>query len=655
MNKINYTGKSKILKGISGKINWLIDQVGTKIPVSEKGVANGVATLDGGGKVPSSQLPSYVDDVIEGYYYNDNFYADSAHTELITPETSKIYVDLPTSKTYRWGGSEYVEISSGAVQSDWDQNDSSQLDYIKHKPTIPSALADLTDDSTHRVVTDSQITSWNNKSATDENVYQQDIYYALGYGYSFPLLASCSPNDDTETNLVNKLPKVKWDSQNDWLKIYGFGGVQASILALALDGGPILNRIYGNPQANYVATTLPNHEGVLTTEKNAVLWKQQNVLGAKNLLPFPYRENTTTKNGITFTINADYSVTVSSGSPSGNTNWYFRMSEAFLPSGKYIVSGFNDTEQGNAFCLRIVITQNMSDSRTYNDYGEGVEITVNDGEVVSIYLHMGTSGVSSGNKHYVMIRPSTVADATYQEPTLTNRQITDRKVEWKHQNLLGAKNLFSYPYNNIIGASRGVNYELQADGSYYLHGTNNNQTTNSYIYIVGTAWADEMTIDKNMKIRWEGTGTGLENVTLNITKRTGSSGSRINVTNLVKDTDFELIPESNTKYDFQFAVTKLTSVDAYVFPMMRYADIVDTEYMPPSRSNRELTVGKVDVTEIAPLEQSNIASQTYAVGDYMFWYGGFYKVSTAMASGDTITTSKLTKTTLGAELKSALT
>lgn len=82
---------------------------------SEKGSAGGVASLDSTGKVPSSQLPSYVDDVIEGYYYNGNFYTDSAHTQLITPETGKIYVDLDTNKTYRWGGTTYVEISQSTI------------------------------------------------------------------------------------------------------------------------------------------------------------------------------------------------------------------------------------------------------------------------------------------------------------------------------------------------------------------------------------------------------------------------------------------------------------------------------------------------------------------------------------------------------------
>ena len=79
---------------------------------SEMGVANGVATLDGDGKVPSSQLPSYVDDVVEGYYYNSKFYKESSHTTEITPHDGIIYVDVPNNKTYRWGGTQYVLIAS---------------------------------------------------------------------------------------------------------------------------------------------------------------------------------------------------------------------------------------------------------------------------------------------------------------------------------------------------------------------------------------------------------------------------------------------------------------------------------------------------------------------------------------------------------------
>ena len=86
-------------------------KLNAKLNSSLKGAANGLAELDSNGKVPSSQLPSYVDDVIEGYYYNSKFYKESAHTNIITGETGKIYMDLATNKTYRWSGSTYVEIS----------------------------------------------------------------------------------------------------------------------------------------------------------------------------------------------------------------------------------------------------------------------------------------------------------------------------------------------------------------------------------------------------------------------------------------------------------------------------------------------------------------------------------------------------------------
>ena len=78
------------------------------IPTSEKGAAGGVAGLDEAGKVPAAQLPSYVDDVLE--------YANLAAFP-VTGETGKIYVALDTNKTYRWSGLAYIYITSGAVDS----------------------------------------------------------------------------------------------------------------------------------------------------------------------------------------------------------------------------------------------------------------------------------------------------------------------------------------------------------------------------------------------------------------------------------------------------------------------------------------------------------------------------------------------------------
>ena len=82
-----------------------------------------VPTLDSNGKILETYLPSYVDDVIEGYYYDGKFYTTSAHTTEIPAETGKIYVDIPSNVTYRWGGTTYVpiinpvDIMTGATSS----------------------------------------------------------------------------------------------------------------------------------------------------------------------------------------------------------------------------------------------------------------------------------------------------------------------------------------------------------------------------------------------------------------------------------------------------------------------------------------------------------------------------------------------------------
>ena len=83
----------------------------TPLNQSLKGSASGLAELDSNGKVPSSQLPSFVDDVIEGYLSGGKFYKESSHTTEISGESGKIYIDLSTNKTYRWSGSTFVVIS----------------------------------------------------------------------------------------------------------------------------------------------------------------------------------------------------------------------------------------------------------------------------------------------------------------------------------------------------------------------------------------------------------------------------------------------------------------------------------------------------------------------------------------------------------------
>ncbi len=101
---ITMNGASKGTSGVVdlGTVITEHQDISGKLNSSLKGAAGGLAELDSSGKVPSSQLPSYVDDVVE-YTSKSAFPA--------TGESGKIYVDTTANLTYRWSGSAYVEIS----------------------------------------------------------------------------------------------------------------------------------------------------------------------------------------------------------------------------------------------------------------------------------------------------------------------------------------------------------------------------------------------------------------------------------------------------------------------------------------------------------------------------------------------------------------
>ena len=124
--------------------------------VTGLGVANGIATLDSNGQVPSTQLPSYVDDVLE--YLNVAAFPT-------TGESGKIYVETTGNTTYRWSGSAYVKITSGEVASVAGKTGVVTLT----KSDIGLSNVDNTTDSTKSVASAAKLTTARTINGTSFN------------------------------------------------------------------------------------------------------------------------------------------------------------------------------------------------------------------------------------------------------------------------------------------------------------------------------------------------------------------------------------------------------------------------------------------------------------------------------------------------------
>jgi len=141
--------------------------------ISKLGANNGIAQLNGNGKVPSSQLPAYIDDIVEGtmnsavtvFTPTDETYIDSVK------QKGKIYVDTNSRKTYRWSGSNYVLISNPVVV-----DDGSTEAFSSTKGTsLETKIGNSTLNTTSKTVTgainehESDISSLNNNKEDKSN------------------------------------------------------------------------------------------------------------------------------------------------------------------------------------------------------------------------------------------------------------------------------------------------------------------------------------------------------------------------------------------------------------------------------------------------------------------------------------------------------
>ena len=163
-----------LTRGTRGQF-YSMDDVDTLLMnnlINKLGANNGIAQLNASGKVPSSQLPAYIDDVVEGtmnaaettFTPSNNDYIDSVR------QTGKIYVDTNTRKTYRWTGSTYIMITNPIVVDDGSTT--------AYSSTSGSALATLMGNTSLNTTATTVTGAVNELNTGKENVSNKTTAFA---------------------------------------------------------------------------------------------------------------------------------------------------------------------------------------------------------------------------------------------------------------------------------------------------------------------------------------------------------------------------------------------------------------------------------------------------------------------------------------------
>jgi len=249
---------SRTINGVAfdGTQNITINAVDatSRVASSLMGAANGVATLDANGIILTTQLPSYIDDVLE--------YTNLAAFPA-TGETGKIYVAKDTNKTYRWSGSVYVYITSGAVDS---VNGLTGVVSLS-KSDLGLGNLDNTSDANKPISTATQ-SALNGKQAS--GTYSTDIHSNIT---ALNAVSGINGGDETLTSIKTKLGAASssnsgYLTNTDWSTFNNkqpagsyLTGITSGQVTTALGYTPWWSSNHPTTVSGYGITDIPSYSG----------------------------------------------------------------------------------------------------------------------------------------------------------------------------------------------------------------------------------------------------------------------------------------------------------------------------------------------------------------------------------------------------------
>ena len=355
-------------------------------------------------------------------------------------------------------------------------------------------------------------------------------------------------------------------------------------------------------------TTVEGALSALSTNKatQAEVNDMNNVLGAKNLIPYPYhRQNGYTTNGATFTYDDEGVITVNK--VAGNATAYFGLfSNTLYPNAKnflepntsYILSmELEDATSTSCF----IQTQNGIDLAAIRNKATGkYEISFTTPETMdflAVSLYYGAATTENNAKVKLMIRLASIQDDTYEPYSKTNRELTIDKAEQAEVNdivnVYGAKNLLSYPYYESTKTVNGITFTDNGDGTLTLDGT---ATARITYEMTATASYNLLEIGKKYLISFKTSDDTIDSNSwalriyckkdsVTVLSTTDSRGSDVAFT----------VPEETVGANVQFIIVSGTVLNNVVIkPMIRLASIQDDTWVPYVPTNKELMSCKLN-------------------------------------------------------------
>lgn len=252
-NTLINTAISKLTKASVGLGNVTND---SQVKRSEMGTANGIATLNDRGLVPVSQLPSYVDDVVDvyttytksdvGVLTNIEVFSDSGKTQPVTGESGKIYIDVENNYQFRWTGTKYTPVGTPTVIGEVA---GTAYDGGKGKAIADKINEHVTKIDNPHSVTKAQVGLGNVDNTSDKLKPISDATQSALEGKVDKVVGKSLTSNDFTDVLKTKLEGIAENANNYSLPTASetqLGGVMVDSALNSTSTNPVQNRVVGS-------------------------------------------------------------------------------------------------------------------------------------------------------------------------------------------------------------------------------------------------------------------------------------------------------------------------------------------------------------------------------------------------------------------------